>query len=391
MRRLPIRILVLLLLSASAYGQNFGPPPPQFVSPEVKDDRSIVLRLHAPEAKTVRVSSSDFPSANPFGPGVEMTKGDNGVWEATVGPVPPGAYRYGFNVDGLQVTDPRNPSTSETNMNSWSLLGVPGSDSADLKDVPHGAVAQVQYYSKSLARFRRMHVYTPPGYEGGTEKLPVLYLLHGAMDSDASWSTVGRAGMILDNLIADGKAVPMIVVMPMGHTGPFTFGPGGNLNDQMAEFAKDFVEDLRPLVEKRYRVSTERQHRAIAGLSMGGMQTLNISIADLDDYAYVGVFSSGIFGIDGGFGGGGDGPSWEEQNKDALENKDLKNGLKLFWFATGKDDFLVETTRDTVELLKKHEFDVVYNETDGGHTWLNWRDYLPQFAGQLFRHETKSD
>ena len=216
-----------------------------------------------------------------------------------MGPVPAGTYRYNFQVDGLAVIDPRNPATSESNTNTWSLLTVPGSPVSDLKDVPHGAVAQVPYYSKSLGRFRRMHVYTPPGYEQGSVKLPILYLLHGAFDCDASWSTVGRAGLILDNLIAAGKAKPMIVVMPMGHTGPFRFGPGGSLQKQMDEFARDFTTDLRPLVERTYRVSAERQHRAIAGLSMGGAQTLNIAMGHLDDYGYVGVFSSGVFGIDG--------------------------------------------------------------------------------------------
>ena len=162
------------------------------------------------------LSSSDLPG---IGRGVEMKKAENGVWEATTGPVASGAYRYNFNVDGLAVIDPRNPATSESNMNTWSLVYVPGSDAWDVKDVPHGAVAQVTYQSKTLKRPRRMHVYTPPGYEKGEGKYPVFYLLHGAFDCDASWSTVGRAGFILDNLIAAGKAKPMIVVMPMGHTG----------------------------------------------------------------------------------------------------------------------------------------------------------------------------
>lgn len=383
-----LALLCLGLLEQRSLAQEGLPArPPQFVSAEVKSDRSIVMRLWAPKAKAVHLASGDFPGVNPFGAGIELKQGDKGIWEATIPPVPAGTYRYNFSVDGLNVVDPRNQATSESSANVWSLVSVPGSEVSDLRDVPHGAVAQWQYFSKSLDRFRRVHVYTPPGYEQGTEKLPVLYLLHGAMDCDASWSTVGRAGVILDNLIAAGKARPMVVVMPMGHTATFTFGPGGgNLNKQMADFQKDFVNDLRPQVEKRYRLSGERQHRALAGLSMGGAQTLDIAVANLADYGYVGVFSSGVFGIDGSGFGGGDGPGWEKRHEAALKDAKLKDGLKLVWFATGKDDFLLRTTQATVKMLKSHDFEVRYDETDGGHTWINWRENnLPAFASQLFK------
>jgi enterochelin esterase family protein len=318
--------------------------------------------------------------------GVEMKKAENGVWEATLGPLPTGAYRYSFNVDGLTVVDPRNPSTSEANASTWSIVYVPGSEFADLRDVPHGSVAQVSYYSKTLNRFRRMHVYTPPGYEKGDGKYPVFYLLHGAFDCDASWSTVGRAGFILDNLIAAGKARPMVVVMPAGHTGPFRFGPpnAGALDRQIDDFGKDFTADLRPHVEKNYRVLPGRENRAIAGLSMGGVQTLNIAFAHLGEYGYVGVFSSGIFGIAGGFGGAPPNTQWEEGHKAVLDDTDLKKGLRLVWFGCGKEDFLLQTSTTTVEMLKKHEFKVACRETDGGHTWITWRDYLHEFAPLLF-------
>jgi enterochelin esterase family protein len=231
-----------------------------------------------------------------------------------------------------------------------------------------------------------MHVYTPPGYENGQDQYPVLYLLHGAFDCDNTWSTVGRAGFILDNLIAAGKAKPMIVVMPAGHTGPFRFGPPGDrtFERQVDEFGNDFTKDLRPYVEKNYRVIDNRSQRAIAGLSMGGSQTLNIAFAELDDYGYIGVFSSGIFGIAGGFGGRPPSREWEEGHKEVLDDAELNNDLKLLWFATGKDDFLVRTTEATVDMLKSHGFDVTYRETEGGHTWINWRDYLHEFAPLLF-------
>ena len=357
-----------------------GPQGPQVVSPEVAADRHVTFRILAPQAQQVRLTGGDIPG---IGQGAPMTKGTNGVWETTLGPIDPGAYRYNFSVDGVSVIDPLSPAVSESNNNVWSLVCVPGSDFMDTQDVPHGAVAEVTYYSKSLKRFRRMHVYTPPGYESGEGRFPVFYLLHGASDSDDSWTSVGRAGFILDNLIAAKKAKPMVVAMPAGHAGPFRFGGPRPAVD---EFAQDFLNDLLPHVEKNYRVHTDRQNRAMAGLSMGGGQTLNIGIPHLDMFAYLGVYSSGVFGIaGGGRGGAPQGPSFEEQHQAVLDDAKLKEGLKLFWFATGKDDFLVQTSRATVEMFKKHQFDVVYRETEGAHTWINWRNYLNEFAPLLFQ------
>jgi enterochelin esterase family protein len=368
-------VMAVLVTAIGVQAQMPGMPVP-VKSPELKPDRTVIFRINAPKATTVKFSCGDMPGNNQ---GLTMTNDGKGTWEVALPAVPSGTYRYNFNVDGLSVVDPRNPLTSESNENTWSLVHVPGADFMDTKEVPHGAVSQVTYYSATLKKFRRMHVYLPPGYEAGSDKYPVFYLLHGAFDCDNSWSTVGRAGFILDNLIAAKKAKPMIVVMPAGHTGPFNFGRG--FGD---EFERDFVNEIMPLVEKRYRVLTDRANRAIAGLSMGGMQTLNVSIEHLDQFAYIGVYSSGVFGIDGGF-GGGQGPSWEEKNKAALDNADLKKGLKLFWFATGKDDFLLKTSQASVKDLKAHGFDVVYKETEGAHTWINWREYLNEFAPQLFQ------
>lgn len=391
---------LVTLLTCTAIAQSTNPAPsrargpqgPQVVSPEVANDGKVTFRILAPKAEAVRLSAGDIPNSSR---GAEMTRGTNGVWEVALGPIEPGTYRYNFNVDGVSVIDPRNPATSESNNNTWSLVHVPGSEYADTKDVPHGSVSSVTYHSKTLGRFRRMHVYTPPGYESGKGKYPVFYLLHGAGDCDDSWTSVGRAGFILDNLIAAKKAKPMIVVMPAGHTRAGSgFGSrSSSTNDparpRVDEFVQDFVEDVMPHVEKTYRVQTDRGSRAIAGLSMGGAQTLNIAIPNLEKFAYVGVYSSGVFGIAGGRGGTGSGtpagPTWEEQHKDALDNAKLKKGLKLFWFGTGKDDFLVETSRKTVEMLKKHQFDVIYDETAGAHTWLVWREYLHDFAPKLFQ------
>ncbi|HUS33824.1 MAG TPA: alpha/beta hydrolase-fold protein [Verrucomicrobiae bacterium] len=352
-----------------------GPQGPRVVSPELSADGKVTFRVLAPKAESIKLSAGDIPG-QPQG-GVVFTKGASNVWEATIEKINPGAYRYNFNIDGVATIDPRNPLTSQSNENTWSLVVVPGSEYSDTKNVPHGAVAEVTYHSTSLNRARRMHVYTPPGYEKGGAEYPVFYLLHGASDSDASWSTVGRAGFILDNLIAAKKAKPMIVVMPHGHVGPGFGGRGNN------DFEKDFSTDILPHIEKNYRVRKDRQSRAIAGLSMGGAQTLNIAFDHLDQFAYVGVYSSGVFGIGGPQQNSE--PTWEERHKTALDNGDLKKDLKLVWFATGKDDFLLKTTEGTVEMLKKHKFDITYKETAGGHTWVNWREYLNEFAPQLFQ------
>jgi enterochelin esterase-like enzyme len=378
-----IRSLALcLLVTASVFAQSTNRPPrggpqgPRVVSPEVAE-KKVTFRILAPKVEAVKLNAGDIPGLGQGGK--ELTKGTNGVWEVSV-EVNPGAYRYNFNVDGVSVIDPKNPVTSESNENTWSLVYVPGADFMDTKDLPHGAIAEVTYQSKTLNRPRRMHVYTPPGYEQGKGEYPVFYLLHGAFDCDDSWTSVGRAGFILDNLIADKKAKPMIVVMPAGHTGPFGFGARFS-ND----FEKDFENDVLPHVEKHYRVKADRSGRAIAGLSMGGAQTLNIAFAHLDKFAYVGVYSSGIFGIVNPNPNQSSEPSWEEKNKAALDDAKLKNGLKLVWFATGKDDFLVKTSQASVDMLKKHNFDVVYKETEGAHTWIVWREYLRDFAPQLFQ------
>ncbi len=357
-----------------------GPRGPHVLSPEVQADRRVTFRIHAPKADEVRLSAGDI-QGDPGQRG--LTKGENDVWEVTLGPIDPGAYRYTFDVDGVSVVDPRNQDVSESNGNVWSVVHVPGADFLDANDVPHGAVASVYYESSALGRTRRMHVYTPPGYESGAEKYPVFYLLHGAGDSDDSWTSVGRANFILDSLIAAGKAKPMIVVMPAGHTGPFSFSAppapsaDGRPNLGANDFENDFTADVRPYVEKNYRVLTDRAHRAIAGLSMGGAQTLNLAIKNIDDYAYVGVFSSGVFLRSPA--------EWEKENEAALASTSGKAGLKLLWLATGTDDFLMPRTRETVELFKKHGFNPVFKETAGGHTWINWRDYLNEFAPQLFQ------
>ena len=376
---------MILCFAAFAMGQESKPntPPPsspfpttpndRLISPVIAPDKHVTFSLYAANAKTVAVRGEWMEFMQSM-KGMDLQRADNGVWSLTVGPVAPGIYRYSFLVDGVQVADPRNPSSSQALSFVHSLFAIPGLDYQDITGVAHGAVQTVWYQSKSLGVLRRMHVYTPPGYEGNATKYPVFYLLHGASDSDDSWSTVGHAGFIMDNLIAAGKAKPMIVVMPAGHTQPiFVWGQPLDTSD----FEKDFESDILPYVESHYRVIADRQHRAIAGLSMGGMHTLNISIPNLKQFAYVGVFSSGWFpGIL---------EASEKKFATALDDANAKKDLKLVWFSTGSQDFLLGATKNTITLLERHGFKVEYHESGGGHTWENWRDYLHQFAPRLFQ------
>ena len=395
MNRHRYAFVAALVLSAATVaaqqGGRGGPQAPQVSSPDVSADRRISFRIYAPQAREIRLNASDIPG---LGQNTRFTKADNGVWELTVGPLDSGAYRYNFNVDGVATIDPRNPAISESNNNVWSLVYVPGSDLFDSKAVPHGAVAEVTYRSSTLGRDRRMHVYTPPGYENGRDRYPVFYLLHGAGDNDDSWSTVGRAGFILDNLIATQKARPMVVVMPAGHTSRTNANSVGR--SATDEFVGDFVTDVMPYIAKHYRTLTDRPNTAIAGLSMGGLQTLEVAIPRLERFAYVGVYSSGLIGTFPNAGGRGAaaaaatpapaGPvEWEKVNAAKLDDANLKKGLRLLWFGTGKEDFLLSTTNATVDLFKRHGFSPVFVESPGGHTWINWRNYLSDFAPQLFR------
>jgi enterochelin esterase family protein len=378
------------LAGTITYSQT-GPQTPVFASPEITSDRRIIFRIFAPDAKAVTLRAGDIPMPDHKPPA--FTRNEQGIWETTAGPVPAGAYRYTFVVDGVTVMDPRNPAVSESNATSWSLAVVPGADFVDVGNVPHGSVATIYYYSTALGRTRRMHIYTPPGYESGSARYPVFYLLHGASDSDDSWTSVGRANFIVDNLIATRKAVPMIIVMPAGHTTRDMTRPPSSGQPVRDEFSEDFVNDIMPYVEKNYRILTDRPHTAIAGLSMGGGQTLNISMLHLDRFAYVGVFSSGVFSrgprhpaADGSATPPPTVPTeWIEQHSVDLDNADLKAGLKLLWFSTGSDDALIPISKVTVAMLKEHGFKPVFLESAGGHTWLNWRDYLNEFAPQLFQ------
>ncbi len=387
-----VALLSAVLTQAQDTKPAAAPPTPpaamqaamRVVSPEVSADGHITFRIMAPNAKTIGLRAYDITSLPHDGP--TFTKDDNGVWSTTVGPIDPGAYRYTFAVDGVPTMDPRNPDVSESNTNDWSMVYVPGATFMDTTRVPHGAVASITYYSTALARFRRMHIYTPPGYELGAGKFPIFYLLHGSGDCDDSWTSVGRAGFILDNLIAAKKAQPMIVVMPAGHTTTAPPVPGA-ARPTRDEFADDFMTDVVPYVQQHYRTLTDRGHTAIAGLSMGGGQTLNIAMSHLDKFGYIGVFSAGVFSFGRPSNPAAPSPAveWEQQRAPMLDDASLKPGLKLLWFGTGTEDRLITTTKTTMDMLKKHGFTPFFRESPGGHTWINWRNYLAEFAPQLFQ------
>jgi enterochelin esterase family protein len=365
-------LIVATAASASAQAPAARPRRVQdtLTSPAIGPDGNVTFQLYAPKATEVQLrSEGPAPFANKA-----LAKSDSGVWRLTA-QVPADLYIYWFDVDGVPVADPHN-NRPRVNMSTVrSLLEVPGAASEFFAEraVPHGQVAAVHYQSKALGVPRRMHVYTPPGYTTSNQRYPVLYLLHGAGDNDQSWLMAGRANFIFDNLIAAGNAKPMIVVMPAGHTPP---GQGGA--PAADAFARDLLGDVMPYVERNYRTLAGREQRAIAGLSMGGQQTLNIGLTNLDKFSQLGVFSSGWFGQDGA-------ATFARNNAAVFSDPKINDRIRLFWLATGKDDFVLPSTKAALALLDEHKIRHSYKETEGGHTWPNWRAYLNEFAPLLFR------
>jgi len=322
---------------------------------------------------------------------VKLEKGSEGVWSVTVGPLTPDFYSYAFLVDGVKTLDPKNPTIKQGVAGLDNMFFVPGKEAQfeENQKVPHGEVRQVWYQSSTLDGQRRMHIYTPPGYDASKERYPVLYLLHGGGDEDSGWSTIGRAGFILDNLIAEKKAKPMLVVMPNGSmprpanlTRPAPGAPQGDFAKRMAElqqrFTKELLNDVVPCVEKNFRVREGAENRALAGLSMGGGQTMNAVTTHPDRFAYVGVWSAGI--------GRSNADEFEKRNTAFFDSADKVNkNIKLFSLRVGDKDFAVEGTKNLDELLTKHSIIHELKMSGGGHTWINWRHYLNEFAPRLFQ------
>jgi len=383
-------LLVTTALSAQApapttpptgRGRGGGTPVTALRSPEVNPDRSVTLRFRAPQATQVDVVGEIMQGKGP-GP---MTKGDDGIWTATIGPLPPEIWSYNFRVQGVDVTDPSNPSIKPTPPGQImsSFVEVPGDSPAfyDSRPVPHGDVRMMLYESKSMGVTRWLWVYTPPGYDQSTARYPVLYLLHGNGEAQNGWVMNGRANIILDNLIAERTAVPMIVVMPQGHA---LQGAGVAPLERIAgetgmfseRFPQDLFDEVIPLVERKYRVYADADHRAIAGLSMGGGQALTIGLANLDRFRYVLGFSAAI---------GGQFANPDETLARVLARPDYVNDrLKLLWMSVGRQDFLYQANKQFAEQLKAGGITLTYRETEGAHVWSVWRNNLHDAAPLLF-------
>jgi enterochelin esterase-like enzyme len=384
--------LLLAGLSLSASGQPAAAQrAANFRSPEIAPDHRVTFRIVAPKASEV-ILRGDWMTG---GSGEKLTKDDQGLWSVTVGPLTPDFYSYSFSVDGVKTIDPRNATIKQGITSVDSMVFVPGEESSfeDNKPVPHGEIRQVWYRSGTLDMQRRMHVYTPPGYEGGADRYPVLYLLHGAGDEDSGWSTVGRAGFILDNLLAAGKARPMLVVMPNGSLprpanlpviAPGTTTPPppevtAALAAAAERFNAELLKEILPLVEKNFRVIPDREHRALAGLSMGGGQTLRVVAANPDQFAYVGIWSAGIGRENAEF--------WEKRNAKFFEQADKVNQwIKVLSVSVGdKDAGALAGSKSLCQVLDKHGIKNRLHISEGGHTWINWRHYLNDFAPVLFQ------
>ena len=381
------QLLVLFLMLAQPFGLlgQFGQNP--IKSPEINPDNTVTFRIYAPKADTISLVGNWMP----FMQSEAMIKGDTGLWTITVGPLAPELYGYQFLVDGVPTLDPSNLQIKrDGTFRVENVLFVRGED-ADLyepKVGPKGTVHQVWYRSPTLDLTRRMFVYTPPGYEQSKNSYPVLYLLHGAGGDEEAWTTLGLTPTILDNLINQGKAVPMIVVMTNGNPNqaaafpdsPVLEGPEvGTFAMGNQQFEKSLVNDVIPYIEANFRVKKGKANRALSGLSMGGLQTMNTTFQNPELFDYIGVMSMGFadlsrFGIE-----------VKEGERDR-QIQDLKAANpKLYWIACGKDDFLYGTVVTMRQELDSAGFQYTYRESTGGHTWSNWRIYLSEFAPMLFK------
>jgi enterochelin esterase family protein len=362
--------LLVLVSLTTIVGAQQPTQPPAVRSPEVSSDRRVTFRVQAPNATKVTVFCECLTSEP------ALTKGPDGVWSVTVGPIEPDIYEYHFTVDGTDNLDQRNPVVKYNSRPNLieSVLDVPGAGPRfyDVKPVPHGTVSMRYYPSKATGTTRRVFIYTPPNYERSTTgRLPVLYLLHGGDGDETVWTQFGRAHLILDNLIAEKKVAPMIVVMPSAYAYPWHAGAAAD--KQRADFEKDLTEDLIPFVQNNYRASTDREQRALAGLSMGGGLTLAIGPRHLDLFSRLAVFSAG----------GGQNP---EQSLAAIGKnpKAINDKLKLFWIGVGTEDGAMAGAKRTSDYLNSVGVKHTYKTTPGAHTWIVWRKYLNEVAPQMF-------
>ena len=387
-------LIVALLIGVTMFAQQalWGSAP--VVSPEIHGNNTVTFRFKAPKAVRVQLTGDFLPvqkNAKFEAPGiVDLKEGQEGVWEYTTPePLKPELYSYSFIVDGLRMNDPANVYLIR-DVSTLTNIFIIGGDRADfykVNPVPHGTVSRVWYDSPALGLERRMTVYTPAGYETGGKRYPVLYLLHGMGGDEEAWISLGRTAQILDNLIAQGKAKPMIVVMPNGNAsqeaapGESSRGmvpPTMQLPKTMEGSYEQAFPEIVKFIDKNYRTVKSKSGRAIAGLSMGGFHSLHISKQYPDMFNYVGLFSAAIM------------PN-KEASSPIYENMEGKLKVQfdknpaLYWIAIGKTDFLYKANEEYRKLLDKKGYKYTYYESDEGHIWRNWRIYLTEFVPMLFR------
>lgn len=379
--RIYVTIAVLAVISSLTQVGFSQPPAVRIVSPEVHSDRTVTFRLLAPNAKDVKVSGNFARNS------LSMTKDEKDVWSATTEPLEPDVYDYNFIMDGLTMPDPSNTFVKTGVIWFGSQVDVPGEKStfSAVRDVPHGVLHGHWYYSKPLKSIRHVLVYTPPAYDASSAKpYPVLYLLHGFGDDEGAWTQVGRANFIMDNLLADGKAKPAIIVMPFGHPSrSISLRPGepreedvrGNVIFGIQVLESELLENIIPLMEREYHVAKDRNQRAIAGLSMGGYQALSIGLNNLQHFAYVGAFSAALMGR-----------NFENDFQSFLDQPEKANkDINLLWIGCGDKDGLLTGNRKFAELLTgkgiKHQLVIT---PDYGHAWTLWRVYLRDLMPKLF-------
>jgi enterochelin esterase family protein len=400
-----LMIVAFCLTGMAAHAQqnlSWGQGP-QVASPDVHADNTVTFNLIAPEAQKVQITGDFLPSKKvvfngatfdaPADP-VDLVKNDKGVWSFTTEALKPELYTYNMIVDGVKIIDPLNVYNIRDINNLFSVLLIGGDARTDLykvNKVAHGTVSKVWYESPTAGLTRRLTVYTPAGYETSGKEYPVLYLLHGIGGDENAWSELGRAAQILDNLIAQGKAEPMLVVMTNGNIsqeacpGETSEGfrvPTMMLPKTMEGSFETAFPDVVKFVEKTYRVKKDKAHRAIAGLSMGGFHSLFISINNPDTFDYVGLFSAAVDQqqntANGGF------PNIYADRNQKIDNLFSKHP-KLFWIGIGKTDFLFKNNNDLRAYLDSKNHKYTYLETEGGHIWRNWRIYLSEFVPLLFK------
>lgn len=381
-------LLFLILGSYLSIAQQAISRGQDITSPEIHANHSVTFRLMAPNATAVSLTGDWLVGQGPGPASVPMVKGENGLWTHTTEPLSPELYSYAFVIDGFRATDPNNPFLIRDVASVTNIFLIKGGNASlyHVEDVPHGTIAKRWYPSEGLGLTRRLTVYTPPGYEKSTDNYPVLYLLHGAGGDEEAWMSLGRASQIIDNLIAQGKAKPMIIVMPNGNVIQDAAPGEGKRGFYKPQFMIERTMDgtyeanfgeIISFIERNYRVTKEKSHRAIAGLSMGGFHSMHISRYYPNTFDYVGLFSAAIMPREDATG-----KVYSDIEGTLIQQKN--NGYKLYWIGIGTEDFLYNANTEYRQLLQKIDMPFTYRETGGGHIWRLWRDYLVEFLPQLF-------